>query len=591
MNITDKPQLNEHQQAAVEASEPRVLVRAGAGSGKTRVLTERIAYLIEDRQASPHEIMAFTFTRKAAQEMKERLLVRVGSAAHKIDIGTFHAVGLDFIQRHAEMIGFRQAVTVYGEWETNHLIERAAEALGYRTGKKWKTPKKLIVDTFKSCDERGEEPERLHPLRPLFDSFMTTCRSNNAMHFGAILVHFRDLIQCIKNLYPIQYVLTDEAQDNDELQWEILELLQEQFGAELFCVGDPDQSIYEFRGAVPQYLIEHQDDFAVYDLPENYRSFRPIVEAANSLIGHNSDRIGSPMSCARAGGDSSASFVLENFDSAVVVEYLKARKLEPSRTAILARNHFLLMKLANIMDEQGIHYHYIGKKSSITRTEEFQRFHAYMKLLVNPYDDFSFMLASEALGVSVEQLRALRLESTQTGDGAFSIWSRQEFSSPPKWVEFFNTAHKDSWSVYRIAGFIQDNGGFEDDKVWRFVMEWFEANPTESLEEYLYWVSTYDIHDELADDSSQDCYQLATIHGAKGLEWPNVIIAGVNEGLLPSSQAIRCGDIEGERRLMYVAMTRAEEKLILTIRPEETVNARGQVNVNPVSRFVEEAGL
>ena len=285
-------ELDPQQKKAVITESKKVLVISGAGSGKTRVLTERIAYLIEQKKVSPYEILAFTFTRRAAGEMNSRLENRIEGKAHKVTMSTMHALGLNMIHKFGETIGLRnKTVTVYSEWEESYLLKEVAIELGIFK-KTWKIPKKKVIDPmFAAYYERGIEPTRFDPGYGLFKAFIHRCKENNALTYGALLIGLEMLIPTMAKYLHYRHILVDEVQDIDPLQWQIINKLCAAFNASLFTVGDIDQSIYSFRGAVPEYLIEHQDKFNIYRIETNYRSDAYIVQGANNLISHNQDRL------------------------------------------------------------------------------------------------------------------------------------------------------------------------------------------------------------------------------------------------------------------------------------------------------------
>jgi DNA helicase-2/ATP-dependent DNA helicase PcrA len=296
--------LDRQQESAVITEAKKTLVIAGAGSGKTRVLTERIAYLIEAQKVSPYEILAFTFTRKAAGEIRERLETRLETKAGHITVGTMHAIALKMLHKFGNIIGLKaKQLTVYSQWETDYLLKDVAAEMGIFK-KSWKIPKKDIDRCFADYYEKGQEPLEDNPVHDLFQAFVQRCRENNALTYGALLTGF-----------------VDEIQDIDILQWSIINELCENLKASLFVVGDVDQSIYSWRGAVPEYLIEHQHEFKIYRLETNYRSDKNIVTAANNLIKHNMDRIPKTMV---AFEDAQTSIeTVKNVDSAGIVQLIK----------------------------------------------------------------------------------------------------------------------------------------------------------------------------------------------------------------------------------------------------------------------------
>jgi len=584
-------ELDAQQQIAVETDSPRALVLAGAGSGKTRVLIERIAHLIENKHVSSYEILAISFTRKSAQEMRTRLEERIGSAAFHVNMGTMHAQALSMIRRFGDTVGIRpKSLTVYSDWENNFLLKEIAIEMGVYKGKVWKIPyKKEIAPLFADYYERGIEPNPLAKGYPLFKAFMARCRKNNSMPYGGLLFGLELLIPVMAKHLHIRHILVDEVQDLDPLQWRIINAMVEAFGAKLFVVGDIDQSIYSFRGAVPEYLVDHADDFDIYRLEMNYRSDRNVVTAANTLIEHNQNRLEKTM---QAFEDAQTPIdVIKNVDSDAMVGLIKS-KLDGGQAAegiaVLSPVHALLKKLSQMLTDADVPHTYAGKKSELTRSEGFRRFHAFLKLLVNPYDNFSFLLIRDMVGLSIGDYKKIRFAALNQGKSHFQAWMSTPTLKGAGWQSWFEESY--DYSMETVSWALGKRlYGAEESEPFLFIKEWIGGNPHGNIKEYLDWLTTYDLQDEI--EEKNEGVLLSTIHGAKGLEFPSVIIAGVNEGLLPSKRAIQNEELEDTRRLAYVAWTRAEDKLIIAVRPESKEDARGHVHVNPISRFVAESGL
>ncbi len=598
--------LDPDQLAAVTTDAPRALVLAGAGSGKTRVLTERIAYLIEECHASPSEIVAVTFTRKAAAEMRERLVKRIGNKAYGVTMGTMHALALVQLRRFGELLGLRpDNITVYSEWEESFLLREVAQEVGYFRGGKWKIPKREIDAAFGAYYASGAEPDESFAVYDLFRAFMARCRENNALTYGGLLTSFMLLLPQVVQYLGWRHVLVDEVQDLDRLQWGLLESMAAGLPATLFACGDIDQSLYSWRGAAPEYLVENADTFKVLRLERNYRSGRGIVEAANRLIGHNMARLPKTMKACREGY---GLVVAQGMDSKAIANDVEAAIPATGLTyglAVLARKHVLLQKVAEELDALGVPYLYVGRQAALTNTEEFRRFHAFLKLIVNPYDNFAFLLIREALGVTDDEYAALRGRAILEDRSHFQAWldsKQREAVAEGGIASFYRYWAEDDLvdDACRVVFFNlhpEADAGEAESPLFDFVDAYCAGRPAHerTVSAYLEWLSTYDVQDEIpaADPDGPGVVTLATIHGAKGLEWPYVILAGCNEGILPSKRAVDAGDIEEERRLAYVAITRARDCLTLAVRPErsEKPGRDGKVHVyeSPVSRFVGEA--
>lgn len=580
--------LDSQQQAAVYTSSKKALVISGAGSGKTRVIVERIAHLIEHKKVSPYEILALTFTRKAAGELRARIEERIGNKAGHITIGTIHAVALNLLHRFGDLVGMKpRSITVYGGFEEEFLIKEIAQDLGMFKGKTWKVPKKEINAMLNAYYSKGEEPQEDHPGYTLFKELLSRCRENNSMTYGMLLTAMMELVPKVKEYLKWKHIFLDEAQDTDPLQWWIVEEFPKLLGATLFAVGDIDQSIYRFRGAVPEYLINQQGQFDIYRLENNYRSVPEIVEASNRLIEHNTERIPKTMRATRNpqfSDDHKNIEIITDLDSLNLADLIGSYDApDYGDIVVLSRIHALLDKLSVELSALEVPHVKIGRKTALVESEEFRRFHAFLKLLVNPYDNFSFLLIRDLIGVSRETYNKIRLQATQESKSHFQVWRGSNDNSI--FCAFFDSAP--DWHLDEIAiNMAVFPWPFDINPIHKFVIDWWVENTDKLIADYLEWLSTYDIQDEIEDNS--DKVQLMTIHAAKGLEFPVVIVAGVNEGILPSTQAINSGDIEEERRLMYVAMTRAKDNLILTVRPEKKEDAFGRVQENPVSRFINE---
>jgi DNA helicase-2/ATP-dependent DNA helicase PcrA len=577
--------LDIQQYEAVTSEEKNVLVIAGPGAGKTRVIVERAACLVEEKNISPYEIVLITFTRHAANEILERLIERVGNKAYHMTIGTFHATALKLLHRFGDVIGFKKAhSTVYGEFEEQYLLREVAKDMGIYNGKTWKPAKKVVDVVFAKYYQEGIEPSEDDLCYDLFKAFIARCRENNSYTFGSLLTGMKLLLPHIKKYLHWKHILLDEAHDTDKLQWELLNSIRELFDASFFCVTDLDQSIYGWRGAYPEYLLQHQSGFTIYKLETNYRSVPSIVEASERLISHNKERIPKEMKAVREDGMSRV-IVQKNCDSEFLVNLFTEEWVSGEPVVILSRVHGLLEKIDRLMEEQKIPHTYIGKTTALTNTESFRKFHAFLKLICNPFDNFSFLLVKDILGIPSNEYHHIRITAAQEGKSHFQVWSEStDDNSLAK--SFFDNASE--WPIDQIIVNLsasEFNWPFDSYPSADFAMTWAEEHINGKVSDYLDWLATIDIQDEVKEEN--EGITLMTIHACKGLEFPVVIVVGCNEGIIPSKQAISSGDIESERRLMYVAMTRAQNQLILAVRPEQT-EKDGRIYENLQSRFITE---
>lgn len=576
--------LSNEQKKLAHTDSKKALGIAPAGSGKTRVLISRVGYLITKCNVSPYEICSFSFTRKAAGELKERLQKEIGNQADNATLGTIHGVSLNCLQRFGELVNLKPGkITVYGSFEEQFLLKDVATELGYHDGHKWTKVKKGDVSAaFKLFYTTGfiTTEEVSVKINVLMNAFFARCKENNALTYGTILTTFLRLIPKIAGYLNFRYILADEVQDQNPIQWQILNDLCKYCGASLFAIGDPRQSIYAFNGADPEYLIRNQGLFDVYNLKDNYRSSATIVEAANKLIGHNGMDMGEPMEAKRDLGK--GIMIAENVDSEKLVDF--CRVYQNSDCAVLSRIHGLLKKLSRLLDDAGIKHEYIGKKSGLVKSEEFIRFHAFLKLIVNPFDNFSFLLIRDYLGVSGEEYGEIRLKSAQDSKSHFQIWKETRMDGANEIFEWFASSEIGDF-ITVIDWFLDIEWGFDPEPIFTFIYSWMGDNPDCTIDQYLNWLATFDVQDEIKEESPG--LKLCTVHSTKGLEFPTVIAIGFNEGIFPDKRSVKENKLDEERNLAYVCMTRAENQLILTSRPPKKDDS-GRIS-GEASRFISEA--
>jgi len=575
-------ELDQQQLAAATTKSNMALVISGPGSGKTRVIVERAAYLIEECKVAPSEILLVTFTRHAAGEMRTRLEERVGAKAYGVTVGTFHALALNLLHRFGELIGFNTKSTVYGAFEEEYLLKDVAEELGIFTGKSWKIKKADIAAVFGKYYQEGIEPEKGDPVYDLFIAYCARCKQNNSFTFGSLLTGLKLLLPQIHQYLQWKHIVLDEAHDTDRLQWEILMSLRDYCKASLFVVADLDQAIYQWRGACPEYLLQHQDEFEIYRLESNYRSVPSIVEASNRLISHNVDRITKTMVATRFPATEGPSAVLlrKDADSEAIAGILQNEILTFGGCegwAVLGRNHFLLGKLSRLLDEKGVKHEYIGRTTALTNSEAFRRYHAFLKLTINPYDNFSFLLIKDIVGVSRDDYGRIRIAAAETGRSHFEVFLGN--------TEYLQYKALLGCFLSECCEWIDSAFPELSPEASSFVHNWEKEHP-DSIEEYLNWLALWDLQDEIKKEAAG--IVLMTGHAAKGLQFPVVIIAGANEGIIPSKQSIANEEIESERRLFYVMITRAQDQVVVSCRPEKT-EKEGRIYESPASRFIGEA--
>lgn len=587
MNFSE---LNQEQQAAVLAREKNVLVLAGAGSGKTRTIVERVAHLLENG-ASGYEIVCTTFTRAAAGEMRARLEARIGREAHKVTVSTFHGLGLGLLKKYGHHIGLRYGnLTVYTPLETDTLIRHCGEQLGLYAKGKWKHGKKALDEMFATLERSGEKIGTALPYYPVLQAFEAACRQNNAMPYYGLIHGLVELAEAgkVREFTNWKYLLVDEVQDLDLMQWHALKaIIENTEGAELYAVGDLSQSIYGFRGAVPAYLQNLIDagGLTVYELRSNYRSAPDIVSAANCLIRHNTSHRVLAMRAMRDDVPHALA-IIPNADSSRLADILAARHGWPHPPVVLCRNNRMLDKLSDELTARDVPHRRIGKRTTALHSPLFVKANAALKCIVNPFDETAFLLAHAGLGLDAGAYAEIRVRAAQAGKSCFEVY-REDLS-----VDILEAMPSESGTVNEALDWFGSGYRFEPQDGERAeFLNWLKTYatqyPTHTLPEYLDWLALADVQDEMPAKDEEPAILLMTCHASKGLEFPCVIVAGCNEGILPGKQAVKAGNagIEDERRLMYVACTRAMNQLILAVRPEKEGSGESP------SRFLAEIGI
>jgi DNA helicase-2/ATP-dependent DNA helicase PcrA len=608
--------LNPAQREAVEHVEGPLLVLAGAGSGKTRVLTARIANLIDRHGVPPDRILAVTFTNKAAGEMKERIGRLLERDPAGLWIGTFHALSARLLRREAELLGFSRRFTIYDEDDRLSLVRRLQEQRGHST--KLFTPRGVAA-IISAAKNRMQSPAELAAGAP-FDRFSQVAadvyaalgpslKAANAMDFDDLLLHpltlfdqHPDRLDAYRRKF--QFILVDEFQDTNKAQY----LLVRRLGAHgnLCVVGDDDQSIYGWRGADVRNMREFQQDFPatrVVRLEENYRSTAVILDAANGVIAENRGRIGKTLRTVRQGGEAVTLLAAadERDEAEWIVGELDRRaasgEWSHEEMAVLYRTNSQSRAFEEAFRRAGIPYRLIGAISFYER-REVKDLLAYLRLVANPADDEGFLraIAVPRRGIGDTSIAALAAAAAQWGrplletarmadriadlrpnarDGFRSfaalvdgLAARAEQLAPAQVLEELIRAI--NYEAVLLAE------GTEGAERWENVRElvasaaeWSEVvvpdaeDPGTPLERFLAEAALLSARDSVIGGDAG--VTLMTLHTAKGLEWPVVVLAGLEHGLFPLARAEEQADgIEEERRLCYVGLTRAKDKLYLT---------------------------
>lgn len=602
--------LNQDQLCAVTHGTGPLLIFAGAGSGKTRTITRRIAYLVRERAVLPGHILAVTFTNKAAQEMRERVEKLLGGRDAPRWIGTFHSICLRLLRMHADRIGYPTGFVVYDEDDSETLLKHVLKDLGFPKG-----DLRSYASYIAHIKDSGtlEPPEPVTPrqmdYKNVFEAYQTALRKACAMDFGDLLALTLKLLQDNEDIRAVlqdrfEYVFVDEFQDTNGAQYEIVKLLAGS-RRNLCVVGDDDQSIYSWRGARLENIFDFQKDFpdaTIITLRTNYRSRRPILTAASHLIGFNRMRHPKELKAIRGDGEPVYLHACQNEqDEAtfVVNEIVRAHRdgVRFSDMAVFFRTNAQSRSFEDALRSRRIPYRVIGGVRFYQR-REIKDVLAYLRLLVNPMDDVALerVLNVPPRGLGPATLKKAREEAhgisliealAKVGDSSGPALSKkiEEF------VEMITTLaimarEMDAASIVRET--LERTGYLkwlqEDDspegrsrienvgELLTSVHEFCVMSGRSDLASYLDQVALVQPVDEL-EESQGDRVNLMTVHTAKGLEFDIVFVCGLEEGLFPLNGPYRGHDNFGElskyrkeeeRRLMYVAMTRAKERLVLT---------------------------
>jgi DNA helicase II / ATP-dependent DNA helicase PcrA len=624
--------LNPAQREAVLHTEGPVLVVAGAGSGKTRVLTRRIAHLLGAVGVKPPEILAITFTNKAAGEMRDRVQDLVGPPARAAWVMTFHSACGRILRREAQRLGYRSNFTIYDQADQIRLVKRCLEELE-RDPKRF-TPRGIhsqisnAKNTLVGPEDYTERVASFYDqtVAEVYDLYQKRLFASNAVDFDDMLFLTVDVLERFpearaKWQEAFRYVLVDEYQDTNHAQYRLLQLLAEKH-RNVFAVGDPDQSIYGFRGADIRNVLEFEHDFpGSYSiaLEQNYRSTQHILDAANGVITHNRERKEKNLWSELGDGDPVR--VIEVEDEHAEARYVAAEiallvdeGFSGSEVAVFYRTNAQSRVLEDILVRQGIAYQVIGGPRFYERAE-IKDLVAYLQVLDNPYDAVSLLRIANRPRRGIGDTSLARLQ-TWADQREISLWeataeaemagvgaapqkalksfrgrieslmsAAQEYEVPELIEEVLaRSGYRESLEAERT---IEAEGRLENlEELVSVAREWREQTETEdkTLSAFLQEISLYADQDAMRGDTS--LVTLMTIHNAKGLEFRAVYLIGMEEGIFPHSRSIEEQGVEEERRLCYVGMTRAQERL--TLMHASSRMLRGMRDHNLPSRFLDE---
>ena len=622
--------LNPAQREAVLTTEGPLLVIAGAGSGKTRVLTHRVAHLLATQGVKPNEILAITFTNKAAGEMRERLGGMLGPVARAIWILTFHSACGRILRREAQRLGYRSNFTIYDQADQVRLVKQCLEELE-------RDPKRFTPRGIHSVISReknnlvgpGEFRERVssfydQTVADVYELYQRRLFTSNAVDFDDMLYLTVDVLERFPEARErwskaFRYIMVDEYQDTNHAQYRLLQLLAET-DKNVCAVGDPDQSIYAFRGADIRNILDFGRDFSgtqTVALEQNYRSTNAILRAANAVIDNNRER--KPKNLFSELGEGEPVEAIEVEDEHAEARFVAARVAalveegySGSEIAVFYRMNAQSRVLEDVLVRQGIAYQVIGGPRFHERAEVKDAI-AYLQVIDNPSDAVSLMRIANRPRRGIGDTSIARLVTFADAQG-ISLWEALPRAdeagvgaAPQKAVKQLHTllaslmAQSQELSVPELVERVLEQTGYLEaleaertieaqgrienlQELISVSREYLENTDEPSLSSFLQGISLYSDQDALRGDGS--LVTLMTLHNAKGLEFRAVFVIGMEEGLFPHARSIEEQGIEEERRLAYVGMTRAQERLCLTHASSRMLFGNRAYNLP--SRFLDE---
>ena len=623
--------LNPEQREAVETLDGPLLVLAGAGTGKTRVLTTRFAHLLMTGRAFPGQVLAVTFTNKAAREMRERVSAIIQRPAEGLWLGTFHALCARMLRRHAELVGLTSGFTILDTDDQMRLLKQVMDAGGI-DAKRWPAPGLMAV--IQRWKDRGITPDRVTPAedtdyaggraRSLYAAYQDRLKDLNCADFGDLMLHIVEILRGHPEVLAdwhrrFRYILVDEYQDTNLVQYLWLRLLA-QGHQNICCVGDDDQSIYSWRGAEIENILRFEKDFPsarVVRLESNYRSTRPILAAASGLIAHNSGRLGKTLRAGRNDADGEKVRVVSLWDSEeearMVGERIEAAQRSGhalAEIAILVRAGFQTRAFEERLITLGIPYRVVGGLKFYERAEIRDAL-AYLRVLAQPSDDLAFerivnvpkrglgdtamrrmheLARAERIPLSAAAARLLQAGSGLTGKARNALG--ELLHGFARWREQLGR----EGHVVTAATLLDESGYTE---MWKQDKSPEAPGRLENLKEFVRALGEFETLNgflehvalvmENDENASGDRLSLMTLHAAKGLEFDMVFLPGWEEGLFPHNRALEEGGergLEEERRLAYVGLTRARKQAFVSCAANRRVYGNWSSSIP--SRFLDE---
>jgi DNA helicase II / ATP-dependent DNA helicase PcrA len=622
--------LNPEQRAAVETVDGPLLVLAGAGTGKTRVLTTRFAHILLTNRAFPNQVLAVTFTNKAAREMRERVGAILGAPAEGLWLGTFHALCARMLRRHANLVGLQSNFTILDTDDQLRLLKQVMEAKRIDT-KRWAPP--ALMGILQRWKDRGLTPSRItadqesdfaaNRARELYEDYQARLAAVNAADFGDLLLHMTEILRGHPDVLAqyhrmFRYILVDEYQDTNVVQYLWLRLLAQQH-RNICCVGDDDQSIYSWRGAEVENILRFERDFEgakIVRLEANYRSTAPILAAASALIAHNEGRLGKTLRPGRNDSEGEPVLVVSLWDSdeeaRMVGDRIEALRRDThslAEIAVLVRAGFQTRAFEERLIVLGVPYRVVGGLRFYERAE-IRDAVAYMRVLRGASDDLAFerIVNVPRRGVGEQALRGMHEASRAQGiplaaaaeqlvvTGSLRGRAREAMAELFRGFARWRQMLESEGHVVTLATMLDESGYtamWKQDKSpeapgrLENLKELVRALADfETLEGFLDHVSLVMENEENADS---DKVSLMTLHGAKGLEFDTVFLPGWEEGVFPNQRAMDeqgAKGLEEERRLAYVGITRARKRAIISHAANRRIYANWQSSIP--SRFIDE---
>jgi len=622
--------LNAEQRAAVEALDGPLLVLAGAGTGKTRVLTTRFAHILMSGRAGPGQVLSVTFTNKAAREMRERIAAILGRPVEGLWLGTFHALGARILRRHAAQVGLEPNFSILDTDDQLRLLKQVMQAEQV-DAKRW-LPQALmgIIQRWK---DRGLTPDRITAAedtdfangraRALYAAYQDRLRALNAADFGDLLLHVTEIMRTQPEILAqyhrmFRYILVDEYQDTNVVQYLWLRLLA-QSHHNICCVGDDDQSIYSWRGAEVENILRFEKDFPgakIVRLESNYRSTEQILGAAAGLIAHNEGRLGKTLRSGRNDAIGDKVEVIALWDSeeearmvGARIEALRREGHKLAEIAVLVRAGFQTRAFEERLITLGIPYRIVGGQRFYER-QEIRDAIAYLRLIVQPADDLAFerIVNLPRRGVGDAAMRSLFTYSRAQGVPLMLATERLIATGELRgrvrdnlaellqnFIGWRDLLQREGHVV--TAATMLDESGYT--AMWKADKSPEAPGRLDNLKELVRALADFETlaafldHVSLVMENEEstetDRVSLMTLHGAKGLEFDSVFLPGWEEGLFPSQRSMEENGLKGleeERRLAYVGLTRARLRAIISHAANRRIYANWQSNVP--SRFIEE---